>query len=64
MPAAELGASQHRFWLHYLASDALLLNAEVLLLLVPSSPRPPPASGAAASASGAAGSAAGAKPIQ
>ena len=32
-PAAELGASQHRFWLHYLASDALLLNAEVLLLL-------------------------------
>ena len=32
-PAAELGASQHRFWMHYLASDALLLNAEVLLLL-------------------------------
>ena len=32
-PAAELGASQQRFWMHYLASDALLLNAEVLLLL-------------------------------
>ena len=28
-----LSASQQRFWLHYLASDALLLNAELLLLL-------------------------------
>ena len=28
-----LSATQQRFWLHFLATDAMLLNAELLLLL-------------------------------